>query len=88
MVALWSRNSEICHDLCQHLQAIHVVELVTFLASVNHVGNSSMEMGKKVKVLPWMPATDDQRRHSAQTLLRRRLRDELQPGIATAGARG
>ncbi|MEQ1660661.1 MAG: acyl-CoA thioesterase [Hylemonella sp.] len=29
-------------------QAIHVGELVTFLASVNHVGTSSMEVGIKV----------------------------------------
>ena len=29
-------------------QAIHVGELVTFLASVNHVGSSSMEVGIKV----------------------------------------
>ncbi len=29
-------------------QAIHVGELVTFLASVNHVGKSSMEIGIKV----------------------------------------
>ena len=29
-------------------QAIHVGELVTFLAAVNHVGNSSMKIGIKV----------------------------------------
>lgn len=98
-------------------QAIHVGELVTFLASVNHVGNSSMEIGikvmaenirtqqtrhvnscfftmvavdehgKKVSVSPWTPTTDDQRRRSAQARLRRRLRDELQAGLATAGAK-
>ena len=30
------------------LQPIHVGELVTFLAAVNHTGNSSMEIGVKV----------------------------------------
>ena len=35
-------------DQVMFLQAIHVGELVTFLASVNYVGTSSMEIGIKV----------------------------------------
>lgn len=35
-------------DQVMFLQAIHVGELVTFLASVNYVGKSSMEIGIKV----------------------------------------
>ena len=35
-------------DQVMFLQPIHVGELVTFLASVNHTGNSSMEIGIKV----------------------------------------
>ncbi|OYU45233.1 MAG: acyl-CoA thioesterase [Burkholderiales bacterium PBB4] len=35
-------------DQVMFLQPIHVGELVTFLASVNHVGKSSMEIGIKV----------------------------------------
>ena len=35
-------------DQVTFLQPIHVGELVTFLASVNHTGNSSMEIGIKV----------------------------------------
>ncbi|WP_249975918.1 acyl-CoA thioesterase [Vreelandella olivaria] len=35
-------------DLVLFKQPIHVGELVTFLASVNHVGHSSMEIGVKV----------------------------------------
>jgi uncharacterized protein (TIGR00369 family) len=35
-------------DQVTFLQPIHVGELVTFLASVNHTGNSSMEVGIKV----------------------------------------
>ena len=35
-------------DQVMFLQPIHVGELVTFLASVNHVGSSSMEVGIKV----------------------------------------
>jgi acyl-CoA hydrolase len=35
-------------DQVMFRQPIHVGELVTFLASVNHTGNSSMEIGIKV----------------------------------------
>src|SRR3989475_465476 len=35
-------------DQVMFLQPIHVGELVTFLASVNHTGKSSMEIGIKV----------------------------------------
>jgi uncharacterized protein (TIGR00369 family) len=35
-------------DQVTFLEPIHVGELVTFLASVNHTGNSSMEVGIKV----------------------------------------
>jgi uncharacterized protein (TIGR00369 family) len=35
-------------DQVNFLQPIHVGELVTFLASVNHTGKSSMEVGVKV----------------------------------------
>ena len=35
-------------DQVMFLQPIHVGELVTFLASVNHTGSSSMEVGIKV----------------------------------------
>ena len=35
-------------DQVMFLQPIHVGELVTFLASVNHTGTSSMEVGVKV----------------------------------------
>ncbi|MBX3610555.1 MAG: acyl-CoA thioesterase [Hydrogenophaga sp.] len=35
-------------DQVMFLQPIHVGELVTFLASVNHTGRSSMEIGVKV----------------------------------------
>ncbi|GAA4419612.1 acyl-CoA thioesterase [Acidovorax lacteus] len=35
-------------DQVMFLQPIHVGELVTFLASVNHTGTSSMEIGVKV----------------------------------------
>jgi acyl-CoA hydrolase len=35
-------------DQVMFRQAIHVGELVTFLASVNHTGSSSMEVGIKV----------------------------------------
>ena len=35
-------------DRVLYLQAIHVGELVTFLASVNYTGKSSMEVGIKV----------------------------------------
>lgn len=35
-------------DQVMFLQPIHVGELVTFLASVNYTGNSSMEIGVKV----------------------------------------
>lgn len=35
-------------DQVRFKQPIHVGELVTFLANVNHVGNSSMEIGVKV----------------------------------------
>lgn len=35
-------------DQVMFLQPIHVGELVTFLASVNHTGKSSMEIGVKV----------------------------------------
>ncbi len=35
-------------DQVMFLQPIHVGELVTFLACVNHVGRSSMEIGIKV----------------------------------------
>ncbi len=35
-------------DQVMFLQPIHVGELVTFLASVNHTGSSSMEIGIKV----------------------------------------
>jgi acyl-CoA hydrolase len=93
-------------------QPIQVGELVNFLASVNHVGKSSMEVGikvmaenirtqqvrhvnscfftmvavdeggHKVTVSPWTPITDDQRRRSRQSLLRRRLRAELEASLA------
>lgn len=94
-------------DQVQFRQPIHVGELVTFLASVNHVGNSSMEVGikvvsenirtqskhhvnscfftmvavdehaRKVRVPPLELATPDQKRRSAQAVLRRELRREL-----------
>jgi len=35
-------------DQVMFLQPIHVGELVTFLASVNYTGSSSMEIGIKV----------------------------------------
>ena len=35
-------------DQVMFLQPIHVGELVTFLASINHAGTSSMEVGIKV----------------------------------------
>jgi len=40
-------------------QAIHVVELVTFLSTVNHTGTSSMEVG--IKVLAENIRTQEQR---------------------------
>lgn len=93
-------------------QPIHVGELVTFLASVNHVGTSSMEVGikvlaenittqvtrhvnscfftmvavdeqgRKVPVRPLGLASDEQRRRSAQAVLRRKLRQELSARFA------
>ena len=88
-------------------QPIHVGELVTFLASVNHVGTSSMEVGikvlaeniqtqatrhvnscfftmvavdeqgRKVPVAALQLSSPEQRRRSAQAVLRRKLRQEL-----------
>lgn len=68
-------------------QPIHVGELVTFLASVNHTGTSSMEVGIKVAVdddrrpipvAPLQPVTEDGKRHFEQALLRKKLRQELE----------
>jgi len=98
-------------------QPIHVGELVTFLASVNHVGTSSMEVGikvlaedirtqvarhvnscfftmvavdeagRKVSVAPLRVSTAEQRRRSAQAVLRRKLRQELSARFASEAAR-
>jgi acyl-CoA hydrolase len=98
-------------------QPIHVGELVTFLASVNHVGTSSMEVGikvlaediqtqvtrhvnscfftmvavdeagRKVSVAPLQLSTAEQRRRSAQAVLRRKLRHELSARFASEAAR-
>ena len=50
-------------DQVMFREAIHVGELVTFLASVNHTGTSSMEVG--IKVVAENPR--DRKKHHAMT---------------------
>ena len=60
-------------DQVMFLQAIHVGELVTFLASVNYVGTSSMEIG--IKVMAENIQTQALRHAAAE--VRKQLRQEF-----------
>ncbi len=95
-------------------QPVRVGELVSFLASVNRTGTSSMEIGikvmaedirtqearhvnscfftmvavgddgKPVPVPPFTPSTDDEKRRHAQSLARKRLREEFEQRVQAA----
>lgn len=69
-------------DQVMFLQPIHVGELVTFLASVNYTGRTSMEIGIKVVTEnirdKLVPRTDDQIRRFANGKERRAIRAELE----------
>jgi uncharacterized protein (TIGR00369 family) len=87
-------------DQVMFLQPVHVGELVTFLASVNHTGSSSMEVGIKVvaenirsqevrhvnSCFFTMVAVDDQRKPVPVTPLQP-VSDEQKRRFAAAEAR-
>jgi acyl-CoA hydrolase len=100
-------------DQVMFLQPIHVGELVTFLASINHTGTSSMEVGVKVvaenirgrsvrhvnscfftmvavdddrkpaPVPALVPTTDDEKRRFEQSIMRKKVRQELAARFAS-----
>ncbi|SDP58682.1 Acyl-CoA hydrolase [Rhodoferax sp. OV413] len=100
-------------DQVMFLQPIHVGELVTFLASINHTGTSSMEVGIKVvaeeirtrsvrhvnscfftmvavdearkpaPVPALVPSTDDEKRRFEQSIMRKKVRQELAARFAS-----